>query len=1826
MKKGILKITIVVIGLFLLALGFRYLAGTTRTLSRIVRGYVEVELKKAFDREVAIGKISTNIVNRITFQNVAVASQSRLSEGVVFVCDKVTINYDPLLILLRKQDFGKSIVRVVLKSPHLFLTNRAGEWNFALPPALKKDFSFSLIPDVVVIDGKVTIEDVKEKDRKVEIRNISGIVATRYRTHWLIREEKFRRPKELSSQIRFVFSGESNQSLNDKIRLKGTYSRDTKELSIKLDTLGLNLANYGNLFFRSPNFRVLTGEGDLHLNLTTTLTNENCDRIARMATSITREEKRLNDFSQMVSFSGELVLVELSCRWLSQTLKDIRGKIFFDNYRIGSETMFLRYQGTEVKLRGGVEKYLSDPILGLTLSSNFALSNLPEIVKIDGLKSLFPLQGLAKVSINMSGRLSDPELKAWFLLPQGKIAGRPVEEFQGQFVYQKRILKVINMQGKISKGNVVLSGNIDIDQPYLDLDFALRNIEIKNLVPEGWKDRADGKGHFSGNIFGNPREIQAKGEIDIEEAKFLGTNLGFVSGFLNYAKGKLGIEARSTDGNYELKSALLLSRDTLKISKLGILAAGRAEIVLTGQIGLFGDKKLDLTVLNSYLETGRLTWLAQRTNRFSGRVNFLGKVGGTVKFPEVSGKAWSSSLKIKEEEIQFESGVHYREKILKLSSFRLNSGYLANLIVKLNGKLPIIGGSIQITDGNLQLIAALFLGKSDWRKETKGVLRGEVGFSNLSLGDSWWEDVEAKGAFSIVQPRVGRVSFDELSLEFKMGEKRLNLERIHFSMENGEVNGSGQMGLKKGADNAINIDTQWRNYPADFSFWKKIKAGSEGEKGPSRRTSRENIVNGNLNFRGKLVWNGEWEIAGVFSGNDFEYAGEPLGAVGVNLALNKEFVHFSSLYCGTDLKGDFVIAISKEKTVSGGMELATTRIPYFLRLMLGPGGEKYSLDEIKGKLYGKILFQGSLGKPQISGYLDIERGILSTTSFLFKSTFNYSKGEINLQSAELKFVPEGAVIAKGRVDFNRPEPLEINVALERIDLRELKSLFCHKDLEAFGRVSGNLQLRGGFSQPHLKVELELKDSGVNGLKANLIKTDFRVEKVPDEKEGRIELVFNSFSAGLGKSLLRLAPESRIRYVSSKKLVDFSLLSEFRNVNFANLSIFGGAELSGTANFLTPSPILEVLLTTRELWVNRQSFESGKVRFSYQDRKLFFLPVPKQNSQLLGEVELERLDSFRVRQLEFLQGKDRVMSANGFIDLSGPIDLTIWGKEGKIGASLLAGFLNLRIPVRGDSGFDIKFNRPSIKREKEGLYSPLQMEGQISIANGSIGNLPFDDFRAIFKGDGSLVSVKELTIKKRGEYTIKCLGIIPYPRETKDGREIDFSLEMSDSKASILRVLSREISDVKGELDGFLRITGTPEKPLMNGYLRINKSTLYCREVLKKIENLTCDISVNNSDILINTIRGSIEKGEMKLKGKITLAGWVADGFDVTFENMADYGIPLKIPFLKIPQSSFFGRLLSEVPCSLELKGKIHVYGTGHSYNLDGAVKLENTHFTYPPRAEDTKGLNLDFLKPAVWNFEVKAGRNTWYETKFAEVQVQGNMKLTGPSKDLTVNGALTAVKGEISYLGATFVVKEAAVECVNDELFLVARAECPIKDDTIVLVVDRGKWGNVKPKFISRSDPEMTQEEALVKATGLDSFRLSPQEGDVLLRKELLKLIDSNLASPLIKSILRSTGLVDVVKVDASFAQKTGERLSSPEANKTGETGSLLEGTEITLGKYLSSSLYLGYKLQFEEGLMNKLELRHEVELLYRLKRGTSLKGKLGEKERYFGVEREIRF
>ncbi|MDH5174441.1 MAG: hypothetical protein OEW43_04195, partial [Elusimicrobiota bacterium] len=939
-------------------------------------------------------------------------------------------------------------------------------------------------------------------------------------------------------------------------------SEEKKELSINLNIFNLDLANLSNLFLSSPEFTILTGEGDLSLHLNTTLDRENSDSIVGIATSMSGERNRLKDLERILSFSGELTLAEVSCRWLSQTVENIRGTVVFDNHRIGSQEIFLQYGGSEIKLCGGLDKYLSQPALGVNLSANFWLSRLPQIVKIDELKGILPLDGLAKVSVDISGSFSAPKLKGWFTLPQGEIRGRPVEEFQGQFIYQDRIVRIMNLQGKICEGTLVSSGKIDIDEPYVDVDFVLRGTELKSLLPPYWANKAKGKGSLSGDILGKPLQFQARGKIDLKEVELLGTNVGAVSGVFNYANRELEIEAKSSEDNYLLNTALVLGKKEIQISRLEISLPERAGVVLAGQIGLLGGKNLQLTVTDSYVEIGRLPWFTRQGDSFSGRVNFLGKIGGTIESPEVSGKLWSTGLTAKKEEIKFDCGVDYREKILKITSFRLNNVYGANLTVNFDAEVPVVRGSIESTGGDLEIISAIFSDKAGKLSEIAGTLRGKIGFSDLSLSDSWWENVKAEGTVSIVQPGIGRVSFDEVSFAFDIAEQRLGVNKFRFSTGTGQVTGSLQTGIRKGKQNTINIDTEWRDYPV------KREGDSPGNLAISGRGLKENRVSGNLNFRGKLAWKEDWVIRGSFFGKDFKYNKEPLGLIGADLLLNRRLVRISSFRCGDDLKGDFTIEAGEQKTLSGGIEVDTVKVPHFLRLIFAPGEKKSFLNKINGKLYSKILLRGLLENPQINGYVNIERGVFSTTNFLFRSTFNYRGREVNLESAELEFVPGSRVLAKGKIDFNKPEPWEINVALEHFQLSRLQSLFDRKDLNAFGEVNGNLRLGGALAHPRLTGELESENSGINSLRVDTIKTGFRMEKILDEEDERIELVFDSFSAGFGKSLLRLAPESKVRFSLSRKLADFSFLSEFRNVNLAKMSIFGGAQLNGVADFST----------------------------------------------------------------------------------------------------------------------------------------------------------------------------------------------------------------------------------------------------------------------------------------------------------------------------------------------------------------------------------------------------------------------------------------------------------------------------------------------------------------------------------------------------------------------------------------------------------------------------------------------------------------------------------
>src|SRR3989339_78654 len=172
--------------------------------------------------------------------------------------------------------------------------------------------------------------------------------------------------------------------------------------------------------------------------------------------------------------------------------------------------------------------------------------------------------------------------------------------------------------------------------------------------------------------------------------------------------------------------------------------------------------------------------------------------------------------------------------------------------------------------------------------------------------------------------------------------------------------------------------------------------------------------------------------------------------------------------------------------------------------------------------------------------------------------------------------------------------------------------------------------------------------------------------------------------------------------------------------------------------------------------------------------------------------------------------------------------------------------------------------------------------------------------------------------------------------------------------------------------------------------------------------------------------------------------------------------------------------------------------------------------------------------------------------------------------------------------------------------------------DTIVLTLDRAPLENVKPRFSSKTNPQEEEQSAAQAALGLaDTKQKQPFSAE-----EVSKAVDTLLTTPFVKSLFKRTGFID------KFAIKR-EAPATPLAGGTQPTIlDLYKGTKLQFGKSFSSGFSAGYGVKFDE-FENKLSLRHDIELSYRLKNGVMFKTTQeldGQRNRSFFFEKFWRF
>lgn len=813
------------------------------------------------------------------------------------------------------------------------------------------------------------------------------------------------------------------------------------------------------------------------------------------------------------------------------------------------------------------------------------------------------------------------------------------------------------------------------------------------------------------------------------------------------------------------------------------------------------------------------------------------------------------------------------------------------------------------------------------------------------------------------------------------------------------------------------------------------------------------------------------------------------------------------------------------------------------------------------KLFGK--FHG-VGK----GRKDWKATFSFGESQIHHLTITRSEGTIEMRGGKL-FIPtfwakkEDSQLRLHGEDSR--EGVRYNLVTAEVELSEILPFFIKKfpfleEALIRGKLSSDLVARGFPENPSLYGSIWVRDPQVNEMKAALLS---------------LELQFQS----LGK---KLTGDGKMG-VSQWKLSNRTIESLDLELNSQN----------GKSSYTLTSSSSEETLTL----------------FGKEERK--------------GEIHLFQIDTLRfLGENLMISNREPIhftIQKKGFALTTGPLDflegsINLWAayeREGKSSLVMegdrlplmrLGQLLQLPWKMDGEGWFNLTAQGtpgdPQLELAFLGRGFRLDSDPTLPSRFISLKNVDLDSLSLLLSHKNNRLRVLKGSLYREGMVTeitgslpIKFKGRVEIPEEW-----MEFHLDMKNIGAWIFSPFRTLFDLSEGKIEGKMKIGGTPEKPEMDGELRIASGEIFIPSTATPLTRVEGRLTLARNRVLIEKVRGVSSTGWVEAKGRV----------DLDLENFRDKSIDIEITAEKTPFEGF-----SDVSALVD--GQLRISGSSEKPRIEGTIRVIEGIILREFRSEEEDYLPSDFSI----DFSIFAERNVWLRNSNADIELSGEVVIRGEEGRRVVSGALQAEKGELFYLDRTYRVTRGMLSFpnsteLNPSLDLEAETEIRYRDriegedrDTVIdSRIGLHVTGTLlEPQFQLIPPPGISEEEILfyltlnmplrdIAETGVENLMSGAgNRGMVLLQRRLSRELE------------RSTGL-DALSLETQFFGK--EKMA-----------------RFTFGKYLFRDVYVSYS-----GDLLSME-RNQFKVEYYLGRGTSLYGQRSgslEEEYDMGLEYQYRY
>jgi autotransporter translocation and assembly factor TamB len=473
------------------------------------------------------------------------------------------------------------------------------------------------------------------------------------------------------------------------------------------------------------------------------------------------------------------------------------------------------------------------------------------------------------------------------------------------------------------------------------------------------------------------------------------------------------------------------------------------------------------------------------------------------------------------------------------------------------------------------------------------------------------------------------------------------------------------------------------------------------------------------------------------------------------------------------------------------------------------------------------------------------------------------------------------------------------------------------------------------------------------------------------------------------------------------------------------------------------------------------------------------------------------------------------TAQGSISNTDVLDISFQAEQ--LDLEMLTNLVQIDETVRGIMDVEGSF---------EGTIKQPQISMTANIEKGNIREFQFNNLvgNLYWNSQKNEIEITELNVNLGENNHIRAQGNLPFSIFKNKERDemldinsqvipLDFQINMEKADLNLLRLFWKDaFSEVMGNTDLELFLTGTTENPVFNGIIDINNGEIVINNLPIQLEKINTRIEISDNQVNVPKIPFVAYENNFNISGKFEMINFVPENINLTVEATEK-----NIAYQDILNSK--ANLWTEIKGSLaepNITGKLTL--SNGTLNLQELMQLyeenELTILNNNSMANDLQNY-LDFNIEIADPFTLKMPD--------AEINITGNINLDGSFVEPIINGNLTLKNGYIIYFEKRFVISGGRVTINGvaiEDIIIDAKANTTVQDVQIFINMS-GSLAN--PQISLSSQPALKETEIISLLTFNRNIQgLSEGEIDQILSQEMIDIIFQSLQINLFRRMERS--------------------------------------------------------------------------------------------------------